>query len=76
MEINMRHFRILRFIIFYFNFTDDFGLMRVSQMCQFVEHLERQLYNAYEGAASALPAPPKVCTDYYIELYMCAHTLE
>ena len=41
-------------------FVDHHGLMRVSQICQFVEHLERQLYNAYEGAASALPSPPKV----------------
>ena len=44
-------------------FVDHHGLMRVSQMCQFVEHLERQLYNAYEGAASALPSPPKVSAN-------------
>jgi len=29
-------------------------------MLQFMEHLEKHLYNAYEGAAVSMPTLPKV----------------
>lgn len=33
---------------------------RVKLMLQFMEHLEKHLYNAYEGAAVSMPTLPKV----------------
>ena len=33
---------------------------RVHLLLQFMEHLEKQLYNAYEGCAVAIVNPPKV----------------
>ena len=35
-------------------------LLRVHLTLQFMQHLEKQLYNAYEGSALAMPQPPKV----------------
>ena len=35
-------------------------LTRVNVLLQFMENLEKLLYNAYEGCAMAMVAPPKV----------------
>jgi hypothetical protein len=35
-------------------------LQRVHVLLQYIEHLERILYNAYEGLAVAMAPPPKV----------------
>jgi PI-3-kinase-related kinase SMG-1 len=48
-----------------FDFTEGLVLEgnspeRVSLLLQFMEHLEKLLYNAYEGVAIAMVAPPKV----------------
>ena len=34
--------------------------VRVTLLLQFMENLEKLLYNAYEGCAVAMVAPPKV----------------
>lgn len=36
------------------------GALRVKLLLQFMDHLEKQLYNAYEGAAVSMPGLPKV----------------
>ncbi len=38
--------------------------LRLALLLQFLENLEKLMYNAYEGCASALTAPPKVCPLY------------
>lgn len=38
--------------------------LRLALLLQFLENLEKLMYNAYEGCASALTAPPKVCLLY------------
>ena len=38
---------------------------RVRALLLFVEHLEKQLYNAFEGCASALPAPNKLVKTFF-----------
>ena len=35
-------------------------LLRPCALLQFMEYLEKLLYNAYEGYAVAMPSPPKV----------------
>ena len=37
-------------------------------MLQFMEHLEKHLYNAYEGAAVSMPTLPKVGHASHISL--------
>lgn len=34
--------------------------LRLALLLQFLENLEKLMYNAYEGCANALTAPPKV----------------
>lgn len=34
--------------------------LRLTLLLQFLENLEKLMYNAYEGCANALTAPPKV----------------
>lgn len=51
--------------LFLFNLDDDTNKslaesQRVHLLLQFMEHLEKQLYNAYEGCAVAMVNPPKV----------------
>ena len=36
--------------------------LRLALLLQFLENLEKLMYNAYEGCANALTAPPKVGT--------------
>ena len=38
--------------------------LRVHLLLHFMEHLEKLLYNAYEGCAVAMPMSPKVCTHH------------
>ena len=40
--------------------TDNSSVLRVTVLLQFMEHLEKLLYNAYEGCTCAMVAPPKV----------------
>lgn len=35
--------------------------LRLALLLQYLENLEKLMYNAYEGCANALTAPPKVC---------------
>lgn len=35
--------------------------LRLTLLLQYLENLEKLMYNAYEGCANALTAPPKVC---------------
>lgn len=35
--------------------------LRLTLLLQYLENLEKLMYNAYEGCANALNAPPKVC---------------
>ena len=35
-------------------------LLRPCALLQFMEYLEKLLYNAYEGYAVVMPSPPKV----------------
>ena len=44
-------------------------LQRVHVLLQYMEHLERLLYNAYEGCAVAMAAPPKVHTSFPFKLF-------
>lgn len=37
--------------------------LRLALLLQFLENLEKLMYNAYEGCANALTAPPKVCAS-------------
>ena len=39
-------------------------LLRPCALLQFMEYLEKLLYNAYEGYAVAMPSPPKVQSLY------------
>ena len=46
--------------------SDEFGSsLRASLLLQFMENLEKLLYNAYEGLANALPAPPKAARTFF-----------
>ena len=40
--------------------SESNSVLRVNVLLQFMEHLEKLLYNAYEGCACAMVAPPKV----------------
>ncbi|KAK7113677.1 hypothetical protein V1264_012925 [Littorina saxatilis] len=40
-------------------------LQRVHVLLQYMEHLERLLYNAYEGCAVAMAAPPKIVKTFF-----------
>lgn len=35
--------------------------LRLVLLLQYLENLEKLMYNAYEGCANALTSPPKVC---------------
>lgn len=37
--------------------------LRLTLLLQYLENLEKLMYNAYEGCANALTAPPKVRKD-------------
>lgn len=37
--------------------------LRLALLLQYLENLEKLMYNAYEGCANALTAPPKVCKN-------------
>lgn len=37
--------------------------LRLTLLLQYLENLEKLMYNAYEGCANALTAPPKVCRN-------------
>lgn len=37
--------------------------LRLALLLQYLENLEKLMYNAYEGCANALTAPPKVCKE-------------
>lgn len=37
--------------------------LRLAHLLQYLESLEKLMYNAYEGCANALTAPPKVSTE-------------
>lgn len=39
--------------------------LRLALLLQYVENLEKLMYNAYEGCANALTAPPKVCIQSF-----------
>lgn len=39
---------------------DSYTLRRVRLLLEFVEQLEKSMYNASDGTAAALLAPPKV----------------
>ncbi|XP_048245963.1 serine/threonine-protein kinase SMG1-like isoform X1 [Haliotis rufescens] len=41
------------------------SLLRVHLLLQFMEHLEKLLYNAYEGCAVAMPTPPKTVRTFF-----------
>lgn len=43
-----------------------YTLQRVRLLLEFLEHLEKAIYNASEGTAVALPFPTKVCCCSYI----------
>lgn len=51
------------------------SLTRVVLVLQFMEHLEKLLYNAYEGCAVAMVAPPKVIIKF-ADLCVSQHNLE
>jgi len=38
--------------------------LRLVLLLQYLENLEKLMYNAYEGCANALTSPPKVCVSY------------
>ena len=40
-------------------------LLRVTLLLQFMEHLEKFLYNAFEGCTSAMLTPPKVVRTFF-----------
>ena len=40
-------------------------LLRVTLLLQFMEHLEKFLYNAYEGCTCAMLTPPKVVRSFF-----------
>lgn len=48
--------------------------LRLALLLQFLENLEKLMYNAYEGCASALTAPPKVCL--HAAIHSVKHTIE
>ncbi|KAL8580399.1 hypothetical protein ACOMHN_020876 [Nucella lapillus] len=61
-------------------------LQRVHILLQYMEHLERILYNAYEGCAVAMAAPPKIvktffrtnrstCLEWLSRIRMCIMTV-
>ncbi|XP_076458807.1 serine/threonine-protein kinase SMG1-like [Babylonia areolata] len=61
-------------------------LQRVHTLLQYMEHLERILYNAYEGCAVAMAAPPKIvktffrtnrstCLEWLSRIRMCIMTV-
>lgn len=51
--------------------------LRLALLLQYLENLEKLMYNAYEGCANALTAPPKVCKEKLLLLLLvklCAET--
>ncbi|KFM68140.1 Serine/threonine-protein kinase SMG1, partial [Stegodyphus mimosarum] len=40
-------------------------LLRVNLLLSLMEHLEKLMYNAYEGCAAALPSPPKNVRTFF-----------
>lgn len=46
--------------------------MRLALLLQFLENLEKLMYNAYEGCANALTAPPKVSMRELPSLGFCS----
>ncbi|XP_035470486.2 serine/threonine-protein kinase SMG1 isoform X2 [Scophthalmus maximus] len=46
--------------------------LRLALLLQYLENLEKLMYNAYEGCANALPAPPKgIRTFFYTNRQTC-----
>lgn len=39
--------------------------LRLVLLLQYLENLEKLMYNAYEGCANALTSPPKVCVRHH-----------
>lgn len=43
--------------------------LRLTLLLQYLENLEKLMYNAYEGCATALTAPPKVFSSNVYFIY-------
>lgn len=44
--------------------------LRLALLLQYLENLEKLMYNAYEGCANALTAPPKVFRKTFRSCYL------
>ena len=62
---------IYKYIVFAGETADTDGeQLRVNLLLEFMQHLEKLLYNAYEGSANAMAQPPKVENYTHLLTYL------